>query len=106
MEWNGMDTHKSAVRADRFAEFLAPWPRVANPEFCLRAWLSSVESADDEAAAFAARDRYLSSDEFSRGIVMDATKWLVEQKTANWKGRWPSKNISGSTPYRKDDYHA
>lgn len=73
----------------RFADFIAPWTRVPNPEFALRAWLSAIDTAADEEAAFAARDRYLASDEVSRGIVKDPAKWIVEQKSGGWGGKWP-----------------
>ena len=108
------DKHKGAdaptVRAtrDRFSEFIEPWPRVANPDHAARCWLSCIDTPADEGLAFAARDRYLSSDEVSRGVVMDPAKFLMEQKNAKWAGKWPTaKNGSnGTTPYRKDDYHA
>ena len=94
MEGNGK-THKSAgalsvVRPDRFAEFIEPWPRVANPDHAARAWLSCVDTPGDESLAFAARDRYLASDEVSRGVTMDPARWLMDQKSAKWVGKWPA----------------
>ena len=80
------------VRANRFAEFIAPWPRVANPDHAARAYLSCIDTNADEGLAFAARDRYLSSDEVNRGIVMDPAKWLMDQKSAKWGGKWPAAN--------------
>jgi hypothetical protein len=74
---------------DRFAEFIAPWPRVANPDHAARCWLSCIDSHDSEAAAFAARDRYLASDEVARGVHTDPAKWLMDQKSAGWAGKWP-----------------
>ena len=79
----------AVVRPGRFAEILASWPRAANPDQAARAWLSCVDTPADEALAFAARDRYLASDEVSRGIVMDLARWIMEQKSAKWGGKWP-----------------
>jgi hypothetical protein len=79
----------SVGRADRFSEFIAPWPRVANPDHAARAWISCIDTPADEGLAFAARDRYLSSDEVSRGVVSDPAKWLMDQKSAKWGGKWP-----------------
>lgn len=84
---------QSAVAYDsvaRFREFLEPWPRVANPDHAARCWISVVDSAESEAAAFAARDRYLASDEVSRGVITDPTRWLGDQKSAGWAGKWPA----------------
>lgn len=75
---------------DRFAEFIEPWPRVAKPDQAARMWISVIDTPADEAAAFAARDRYLASDEVSRGIVGDPARWLQDQKSANWGGKWPT----------------
>lgn len=83
---------KSAERnqnGNRFAEWLKPWPRCANVDQACRMWISVIDSAETEAAAFAARDRYLASDEVSRGAIMETAKWLQAQKSANWEGRWP-----------------
>jgi len=78
-----------AVRTDRFGEFIAPWPRVSNPDRAARAWISCVETSSDEQAAFAARDRYLASDEVRRGVLMDVANWLMDQKSGRWSGKWP-----------------
>ena len=86
---------------DRFSEFAAPWPRVANPDNAARSWISCVDTAADEALAFAARDRYLASDEVSRGIVMDLARWIMEQKSAKWAGKWPAPaKQNGARPRR------
>lgn len=95
----------STTIPDRFAEFIEPWPRVAKPDQAARMWISVIDTPADEAAAFAARDRYLASEEVSRGIVGDPARWLQDQKSAKWAGKWPGKNGNGSTPYRKDDWH-
>jgi len=79
----------TVVRADRFAEFIAPWPRDAHPDQTVRMWLSCVETEADEGLAFMARDRYLASDEVARGVVTEPTRWLQDQKSAKWGGKWP-----------------
>jgi hypothetical protein len=86
---NGAVAPTVRAKVDRFAEFIAPWPRVANPDHAARAWLSCVDTPADEGLAFAARDRYLASDEVSRGVVTDPAKWLMDQKSAKWGGKWP-----------------
>lgn len=83
--------------SDRFAEWLGPWPRVAEPDAAARAWTSVVDTAEKEAAAFAARDRYLASDEVSRGVVMDPAKWLFAQ-TPHFSGKWPAPRGNGKGP--------
>ena len=82
-------THTLAC-ADRFEEFIKPWPRVSNPDHAARCWISAVDSDAEASQAFAARDRYLASDEVSRGVVMDPAKWLRDQKSAKWGGKWPA----------------
>lgn len=85
------------VRADRFAEFIASWPRVKNPDHALRAWMSCVETEDDEKLAFAARDRYLASEEVERKVYTDATNWILDQKSAKWAGKWPPGKAAAPT---------
>ena len=74
--------------ADAFSDWLKPWPRCASPDMAARAWLSTV-TGDVLSLAFAARDRYLASDEVRRGAVMEPAKWLFAQKDAGWCGKWP-----------------
>lgn len=82
-------THSNTNSA-RFEEFVKPWPRMSKPDQAAQAWLSYIESREDESAAFAARDRYLASDEVvNRKAVMEPSKWLMEQKSAKWCGKWP-----------------
>lgn len=90
---------------NRFEEFVSCWPRVANPDHAARAYLSCIDNAGDEDLAFAARDRYMASDEVSRGVVMDPARWLMDQKSAKWGGKWPGAQKNNNTPYRKDDFH-
>ena len=79
------------VSPDRFREWLQPWPRVADADSACRAWLSVVNSPADESAAFAARDRYLASDEVSRGVIQAPERWLFVQARSGWAGKWPGK---------------
>lgn len=90
----GVGGNGKLPEAARFSEWLAPWPRVAEPDAAARAWLSVVDTAEKESAAFAARDRYLASDEVSRGAVMEPAKWLFAQ-TPNFAGRWPKSKSNG-----------
>lgn len=90
---------------DRFSDWLRPWPRVPNPDQALRWWISVVKTPAHVEGAFAARDRYLSSEEVSRGIVQDPGKFLEQQSRGAWNGKWPSVAGSngGGTKYRKED---
>jgi hypothetical protein len=74
---------------ERFEEFLEPWPRCANPDLAARAWLSVVTSPAEVLLVFACRDRYLMSDEVSRNVVQEPSRWLMDQKAAKWGGKWP-----------------
>lgn len=89
----------------RFAEFSEGWQRVANPGYALQAWMSCVRSTDDEASAFAARERYLASADVARGVFTDLAKWLFDQRAAKWAGQWPrpAADAGGGTKYRKED---
>jgi hypothetical protein len=81
---------KANKTPERFSEWLRPWPRVGNPDAAVQAWISVVVSPDDEAAAFAARDRYLASDEVARSVICEPAKWLYDQARGGWAGRWPA----------------
>jgi hypothetical protein len=71
----------------RFEDFIAPWPTVRNPDGAARAYVDCVTVADEE-AAFAARDRYLASDEVSRGVITGVERWLYDQRKSGWTGKW------------------
>jgi hypothetical protein len=80
-----------AVRAcERWDEWIALWPRVPHPDEARRAWVAAVHSAGDVNGAFSARDRYLASDEVSRGIIQDPGKFLEQQARCAWTGKWPA----------------
>lgn len=72
-----------------FDEWIKPWARVPNLQNAAQAWISTVDSNEDVGAAFAVRDRYLESDEVSRGVWMSPEKFLFEQYKNGWTGRWP-----------------
>lgn len=82
----------------RLTEWLAPWPRCPNPNAVAQAWLSVVETAEDEAGAFAARDRYLASDEVGRQVIADPARWLYDQGRAKWLGKWPPRAAPAERP--------
>ena len=71
-----------------FRSFLEPWPRCADQDGAARAWLS-VEGDEHKTEAFACRDRYLASEEVSRGVVQEPKKFIFEQGKNGWSGRWP-----------------
>ncbi len=75
---------------DRYQEFITPWPRLGKPDDAFRAWLSVVNTAEDVTLAFAARDRYLASDEVARGVCAEPSKWLFDQSRGKWAGKWPA----------------
>ncbi len=89
-------THTKSVRAPElsgsaFKDWIDPWPRISDFDSAARAWISVIKDPDSEAAAFSARDRYLASDEVSRGVVAAPHKWLFEQSRSGWAGKWPPK---------------
>lgn len=80
---------------ERFTEWLRAWPRVGSPDAAAQAWISVVISPDDESAAFAARDRYLASDEVARNVIQEPAKWIYDQARGGWGGRWPKASSNG-----------
>jgi len=87
---NGVSRQKPSYTPSRFDEWIKPWKRCASPDDAARAWLSTVESPEDEKKAFEARDRYLRSAEVARGAIMDPVRFLMQQKQNHWKGIWPT----------------
>ncbi len=77
----------------RFSEFIAPWPRKVGLDEAARAWLSVVPATIED-TAFAARDRYLASDEVSRGVVMGPAKWIYAQARDGFNGSWPLRSTA------------
>jgi hypothetical protein len=88
----------SATFSGDFEEWIKPWVRCADPDGACRMWLSTVDTQADRDGAFASRDRYISSEEVSRGIWMEPWKFLMQQKKSNWAGKWPSAVKSQSEP--------
>jgi hypothetical protein len=77
----------------RFAEWIQPWPRKVGIDDAARAWISVV-TKKNEAAVFAARDRYLASEEVSRNVVMGPAKWIFQQARDGFNGTWPLKQFA------------
>ena len=78
-----------------FAKFWTLYPRKVHQDEAARAWLSV--GADDAApAVMACLDRYLASDEVSRGVVKNAHNWLFEGARDRWEGEWPKPAKNGA----------
>ena len=77
-----------------FSEWIEPWLQCADPDGACRAWISTVESLEDKEGAFASRDRYLASEQVQRGVWMEPKNFLFQQKTSNWKGKWPAPTVA------------
>jgi len=78
-----------AAIADRFTPWFEMYRgRKANPNGAAQAWLSRV-TAETVDAAFACTVRYNSSEEVSRGVCLEAKKFIETQADANWMGTWP-----------------
>jgi hypothetical protein len=76
--------------AERFAEWIEPWPRVADVDSARRLWVLRV-SQETVVAAFACRDRYLTSDEVAnRGVIQEPWKFIRTQADNDWAGKWPA----------------
>lgn len=73
-----------------FRDWIRPWQRCSDPGEVADLWKSTVITQDDVRGAFAARDRYLASDEVRRNFIMSPQRFLVEQKKAEWAGIWPA----------------
>jgi hypothetical protein len=86
-------TNTNGAPVNRFSEWIEPWPRVGDPDSALRNYLSRV-TPETESAAFACRDRYLSSDEVGRGVVIEPWKFIRTQADCGWTGKWPTKNVA------------
>lgn len=84
----------------RFDEWIKPFPRKPSEERAIHAW-AFCYTAEDDAAIFACRDRYLASEEVSRGVCMNPEKFLNEQKVNNWNGQWPPARASPASPKDK-----
>ncbi len=70
-----------------FKDWIAPWKRCADEDSALRGWMSHI-TEDTMQAAFDCRDRYLESEEVSRGVVMEPWKFILQQ-APKWSGKWP-----------------
>lgn len=93
-----------AAPPERFVEWLRPWPRVGKPDAACQAWLSVVVTPEDETSAFAARDRYLASDEVARNIIQEPAAWLYDQGRGGFSGRWPGKNGGQGEERRREEF--
>jgi len=87
-----------SMKPNRFQEWIAPWTRVGDLDSALRNYIARIETPEEEAAAFACRDRYLASDEVSRGAIMEPWKFIMQQANCKWAGKWPAKNGSKPAP--------
>jgi len=78
-----------ASPAERFSLWFSGYQgRKADPNGAARIW-NSVVMPETVDAAFACRDRYNASDEVSRGICMEAKKFISIQARNGWRGTWP-----------------
>jgi hypothetical protein len=94
------------LNGGRFNEWIKPWLQCADPDGACRAWISTVESPADEIGAFASRDRYLASEQVERGVWMEPAKFLFQQKTSKWSGKWPeSKKAKAKSKPKPFFYH-
>jgi hypothetical protein len=81
---------KAEPVSERWEEWIQPWTQCADFDGACREWVSRVTAAN-EAAVFAVRDRYLASDQVSRGVVMEPKRFLQQQADCGWRGKWPAK---------------
>ena len=72
-----------------FRKWIKPWKRCKDPNEVAAIWQATILGEEDVRGAFAARDRYLASDEVARNVIMAPERFLVEQKKAGWAGLWP-----------------
>jgi hypothetical protein len=74
--------------SSRFLEWAAPYPLKDDLDMAARMWVSRV-TVEDEAAAFACRDRYLLSGRVADGFVDSMAKFIEKQARNGWNGEWP-----------------
>jgi hypothetical protein len=78
--------------SQRFDELWQRWPRKEQRDRAFRDWLSFV-ATENESAVMACADRYLASDEVSRGVVKHLHNWLEQQYRDRWGGDWPAARV-------------
>lgn len=78
------------ISGEAFHRWLDAWPSCADRDGAARAWISRIDNPDQESAAFACRDRYLASEQVSRGIIQEPKKFIMVQADCGWSGTWIS----------------
>jgi len=72
----------------RFAEWWARYPLKNGENLCAQLWVSVV-TAENESLVFSCLDRYLASEQVSRGVLKRPNNWLHDCSRDNWKSDWP-----------------
>lgn len=86
-------TRADSVSVFCFSDFCNAFPRKSNRARMQQAWSEVVHSEALDLVK-TCLDRYLASDEVSRGVVMNGDRWLYEQAANQWSGDWPVAQIS------------
>lgn len=87
--------------SDRFDELWQRWPRKTERDRAARNWISYVTVAN-ETAVMACADRYLNSDEVSRGVVCNFHTWLERQHRGGWADEWPRARERPAAPQGRE----
>lgn len=83
--------------SSRFPEFWEKYPYQIEKDAACREFVSVV-SAKNEHLVFACLDRYLASDQVSRGVVSKPAIWLQKQNRDKWESKWPGIRTNGHAP--------
>jgi len=72
----------------RFEDVWQAWPKKENRDRAAQDW-ACYATFENERDVMACAERYLASDEVSRGEVKQLYQWLEQQHRAGWTGNWP-----------------
>lgn len=87
--------------SQRWGEFLEKYPLKVELDDASRQFLSFV-TVENEAEVFGCLERYMQSDQVSRGVISKPAKWLLDQHRSEWKSDWPKARDPTKTPTSAD----
>ena len=85
------NTHSPPHSDEAFRIFWNRYPLKDGENLCCQLWLSLV-TPENQAAVLACLDRYLKSEQVSRGVVKSPRNWLHDSSRDGWAADWPAAN--------------
>lgn len=92
----------SVLSSNRFHEFWDKYPLKVGESRTAGVWIGIV-TPDNEADVFACLQRYILSDQVSRGVAKNPDNWLHDCARDGWKSQWPQ---AQQTPSKMDTSRA